>query len=109
MCALVTGVQTCALPIYARVERQHAELAEHEGDRSLGAHVAAELAERMADIGDGAHAVVGEAVHDHGDAAGGVALEIGSASCRERVCQYVKISVVAVSLKKKKSTKKASV
>src|SRR3546814_14206514 len=26
--------------------------------------------------------------------------EIGSASCRERVCQYVSISVVAVSLKK---------
>src|SRR3546814_11567402 len=30
------------------------------------------------------------------------ALEIGRASCRERVCQYVLISVVAVSLKKKK-------
>src|SRR3546814_13927779 len=27
--------------------------------------------------------------------------EIGRASCRERVCQYVYISVVAVSLKKK--------
>src|SRR3546814_13444073 len=31
--------------------------------------------------------------------------EIGRASCRERVCQYVSISVVAVSLKKKKKTK----
>src|SRR3546814_16454271 len=30
-----------------------------------------------------------------------LALEIGRASCRERVCQYVLISVVAVSLKKK--------
>src|SRR3546814_15906095 len=30
--------------------------------------------------------------------------EIGRASCRERVCQYVWISVVAVSLKKKKTT-----
>src|SRR3546814_19691132 len=29
-------------------------------------------------------------------------VEIGRASCRERVCQYVSISVVAVSLKKKK-------
>src|SRR3546814_12221356 len=29
--------------------------------------------------------------------------EIGRASCRERVCQYVLISVVAVSLKKKKN------
>src|SRR3546814_16684740 len=28
--------------------------------------------------------------------------QIGRASCRERVCQYVKIAVVAVSLKKKK-------
>src|SRR3546814_18870820 len=30
-------------------------------------------------------------------------LKIGRASCRERVCQYVLISVVAVSLKKKKN------
>src|SRR3546814_14897301 len=29
-------------------------------------------------------------------------VEIGRASCRERVCQYVSSSVVAVSLKKKK-------
>src|SRR3546814_11850893 len=29
-------------------------------------------------------------------------IEIGRASCRERVCKYVSISVVAVSLKKKK-------
>src|SRR3546814_13790644 len=32
--------------------------------------------------------------------------KIGRASCRERVCQYVKISVGAVSLKKKKQTQK---
>src|SRR3546814_15206293 len=31
--------------------------------------------------------------------------KIGSASCRERVCQYVSISVVAVSLKKKTNIK----
>src|SRR3546814_16769852 len=31
------------------------------------------------------------------------AIEIGRASCRERVCQYVSISVVAVSLKKKQT------
>src|SRR3546814_16367400 len=30
--------------------------------------------------------------------------KIGRASCRERVCQYVSISVVAVSLKKKQHT-----
>src|SRR3546814_17248654 len=33
-------------------------------------------------------------------------LEIGRASCRARVCQYVYISVVGVSLKKKKNNKK---
>src|SRR3546814_18257368 len=32
-------------------------------------------------------------------------LEIGNASCRERVCQYVSISVVAESLKKKQNKK----
>src|SRR3546814_12431470 len=32
----------------------------------------------------------------------GSIVKIGRASCRERVCQYVYISVVAVSLKKKK-------
>src|SRR3546814_11355196 len=32
--------------------------------------------------------------------------EIGRASCRERVCQYVSISVVAVSLKKKYNKKR---
>src|SRR3546814_11006813 len=31
--------------------------------------------------------------------------KIGRASCRDRVCQYVSISVVAVSLKKKHTTK----
>src|SRR3546814_14888720 len=30
--------------------------------------------------------------------------QIGRAACRERVCQYVEISVVALSLKKKKPT-----
>src|SRR3546814_20734770 len=33
------------------------------------------------------------------------ALQIGRASCRERVCQYVSISVVAVSLIKKNNNK----
>src|SRR3546814_16088932 len=32
--------------------------------------------------------------------------QIGRASCRERVCQYVEISVVAVTLKKKKKNNK---
>src|SRR3546814_10965771 len=39
-------------------------------------------------------------------AAEAAAGEIGRASCRERVCQYVSISVAAVSLKKKKNNNK---
>src|SRR3546814_15427568 len=37
---------------------------------------------------------------------GAALAEIGRASCRERVCQYVLISVVAESLKKKEKIKK---
>src|SRR3546814_17469050 len=37
------------------------------------------------------------------DAVAAVSRKIGRASCRERVCQYVSISVVAVALKKKKT------
>src|SRR3546814_20211341 len=41
-----------------------------------------------------------------GNGIGFIALgQIGRASCRERVCQYVSISVVAVSLKKKERLK----
>src|SRR3546814_16524389 len=35
-----------------------------------------------------------------------LALAIGRASCRERVCQYVEIAVVAVSVKKKQQPTK---
>src|SRR3546814_13955810 len=35
--------------------------------------------------------------------------KIGRASCRERVCQYVKISLVAVTLKKKKQKKEPDI
>src|SRR3546814_17525375 len=47
--------------------------------------------------------IVAERISSGFLAAGG-ADEIGRASGRERVCQYVSISVVAVSLKKKKET-----
>src|SRR3546814_13949799 len=63
------------------------------------------------DRGDGGH-------QDRTQAAGGrltdgradlqpLVAEIGSASCRERVCQDVSISVVDVSLKKKSPTTKS--
>src|SRR3546814_14200667 len=98
-CALVTGVQTCALPISL------VHLLE-VGDQLLLA--------LLGDPGRGEHpAPVGEDQVDTGllegrELAEDLALEpflageIGRASCRERVCQYVSISVVAVSLKQKK-------
>src|SRR3546814_9001526 len=53
--------------------------------------------------GAGAHAL--HSRREHGRTSGGVEVqEIGRASCRERVCQYVSISVVAGSLKKKYTT-----
>src|SRR3546814_7431411 len=72
-CALVTGVQTCALPIYPhnfgvdtdqnmhfleQVIEEFERLRRDDGMRSLG----------MAELADA---------------------QIGRASCRERVCQYV--------------------
>src|SRR3546814_20632546 len=47
----------------------------------------------------GQPSLAGGAAQHHGRAEGQPA-EIGRASCRESVCQYVSISVVAVSLKK---------
>src|SRR3546814_1211652 len=63
-CALVTGVQTCALPI-CEIER----LVWHE----VAPH--------------GARALFG--VHHYVTTGTNLPEEIGRASCRERVCQYV--------------------
>src|SRR3546814_16411592 len=48
------------------------------------------------------------AIREKAKAALGDKFEIGRASCRERGCQYVSLSVVAVSLKKKKTKKKSN-
>src|SRR3546814_10308071 len=64
-CALGTGVQTCALPIFLQVVLVP--------DQALTLLVDSGTQLRKE--------------------------QIGRASCRERVCQYVYISVVAVSLK----------
>src|SRR3712207_7534213 len=74
----VTGVQTCALPIY-----EAGPLLRRDLDVARGEH------EHL--VGDALHAAV-EGVGE----AGGEVDEIGRASCRERV----ENSVVAVSLKK---------
>src|SRR3546814_9950853 len=70
-CALVTGVQTCALPILDKPRRGATQMRHqpHIIDIALP-----DIREREG-CGVGARKVLGE--------------EIGRASCRERVCQYV--------------------
>src|SRR3546814_6928529 len=94
-CALVTGVQTCALPISGVADPAtpppHPVAMNGQIGLPLCIHPAAARS------------------HDNGAMPSRTppmqdfhpAVEIGSASCRERACQYVSISVVAVSLQKK--------
>src|SRR3546814_16757728 len=104
-CALVTGVQTCALP--------HIELAARILESGEAAFVLAQLfGIGIVRAGQPRHAHRQE--HEqrrqsHRDEQEQeyrqiLAEKIGRASGRERVFQYVEISVVAVSLKKKKYT-----
>src|SRR3546814_9326222 len=89
-CALVTGVQTCALPILAQAQTpptamQTAQL-QPPPDYQIGpGDVLAITVYRAPDLRTTAR-VSGK----------GTIVKIGRASCRERVCQYVEIPVVAV-------------
>src|SRR3546814_14461501 len=80
MCALVTGVQTCALPISSSSRTSRQNLKSYSGSSRSRASTSSPRANAAR-------------------------REIGRASCRERVCQYVSISVVTVSLKKKRKHK----
>src|SRR3546814_1590284 len=76
-CALVTGVQTCALPI--------------SGENRPGVATATLLQGKQLSYNnindtDAAFELVAEFPADKSPA---VAIKIGRASCRERVCQYV--------------------
>src|SRR3546814_15455053 len=84
ICALVTGVQTCALPICARMRAFQAKGSLMNTDDSVRA--------------DRRRFLKGSAL---GAAAIPLPGAIGRASCRARVCPYVEISVGAVSIKKK--------
>src|SRR3546814_19904158 len=86
-CALVTGVQTCALPIWPASD---GAVHPFRRDRLVGREGPAAQGHRHRRLRGGARR-----------ASAGCVRQIGRASCRERVCQYVWISVVAVSLKKK--------
>src|SRR3546814_6833903 len=69
-CALVTGVQTCALPICATVPG----VSEYFGRVGAEAAVSRSVTSRALLRFTGPYTPIGE---------------IGRASCRERVCQYV--------------------
>src|SRR3546814_14475093 len=69
------------------------------GDPLAGVELQERLESRAYELGGSDYCAPAQLV---GDFIRGVpSTEIGRASCRERVCQYVYISVVAVSLKKK--------
>src|SRR3546814_19167135 len=84
-CALVTGVQTCALPISEMASQLPVFVA---GGIGRGELIAGYLEMGAAGVQLGTRFACATE-------------KIGRASCRERVCQYVSISVVAVALKKK--------
>src|SRR3546814_9199428 len=96
-CELVTGVQTCALPIYSRPMQtskiRHQFYLPDDLSRALE-----DLASRP---GASKTAILTDALRAWLERKAGHELdEIGRASCREGVCQYGSISVVAVALTK---------
>ena len=93
-CADVTGVQTCALPIWCGVTLSRRRLDAQSHSRPSHALVGCESARRFALSGLDACAPLCRYRQSHIG-------QIGRASCRERV----QISVVAVSLKKQKRSK----
>src|SRR3546814_2668750 len=79
-CALVTGVQTCALPI--STEHEGHEKGQHEGHmmdccKDADGNGKMDCCEAM-ESGEADESKAGHEGH-----------QIGRASCRERVCQYV--------------------
>src|SRR3546814_19925868 len=98
-CALVTGVQTCALPIWMLVG----------GLRNMAKPQSRDRLELSNDALDQvAGQLLGHVDPQHGGIGGapkfpqtGLFDQIGRGSWRERGCQYVEIPGVGVSLKKK--------
>src|SRR3546814_9156719 len=90
-CALVTGVQTCALPIYAGQNpnadlRTPLSLEEYERSPFL---IAPLRKYDLAYLFDGGAAFVVAGLPWARDHTPSPVPKIGRASCRERVCQYV--------------------
>src|SRR3546814_960594 len=91
-CALVTGVRTCALPIWLYARNRRAALTPSQ--RALGWLVAPATVVISVALAwrSGEAATIGI----YAAALGVMAAKIGRASCRERVCQSGLISGVAV-------------
>src|SRR3546814_16922864 len=88
MCALVTGVQPCALPIcFGGLFALYALYTRPQAFNSI---VAASPSLELD----------GGVLRDERDFVARLESEIGRASCRARVCQYVSTTVAAESLKK---------
>src|SRR3546814_6350779 len=89
-CALVTGVQTCALPILARdAPGRNAQRRAAEGPQMKPKHQRLILAiVALAGVA-GAGVLGASALRDEAAYFRTPAEEIGRASCRERVCQDV--------------------
>src|SRR3546814_10209935 len=81
-CALVTGVQTCALPISERLDEKTIARIVASGERWV------QLA-HLRQHENGIEASVRIRRLNELPGLGAPADEIGRASCRERVCQYV--------------------
>src|SRR3546814_18271738 len=99
-CALVTGVQTCALPICAEPLQRGEVVVVHRvegrlGDRPGAARGRGAGCQAVADLHLGSPAATG------GRARAGARVQIGRAACRARVCKTVSIAGVAGLLKKK--------
>src|SRR3546814_10688390 len=93
-CALVTGVQTCALPILVSSPMEMAlfcALSKNSVKRCAGVQGGARSRRRGSRQGCGAgREVLGEARQSRERLRPRAAVsQIGRASCRERVCQYV--------------------
>src|SRR3546814_2747125 len=102
-CALVTGVQTCALPIWLRQKTEEFEKSKREKLR-LGYTQMQEAVPTSFGI---LFSTYNEALSRDWwrvSKCSERVKQIGRESCRVRVCKYVKISVVAGSLNKKKKT-----
>src|SRR3546814_20671724 len=108
-CALVTGVQTCALPIwmrYPKLSRRACEMARTVSEwiaKNDDAKVPARVRDRIFKRDNGTCHICKLTIKP-GDPCEADHIKIRRASCRERVCQYVLISVVAVTLNNKIKT-----